>query len=91
MSEVKIAEAKKVKKIGCVVVSDKMNKSRVGKIERVVKHPVVGKYIRKSTRIMFHDEENTTKIGDEVLVEECRPMSANKSFRLHSIRKRAEV
>ena len=52
----------KQKAIKCRVVSDKMNKSRVGLHERLVKHPVYGKYIRKSTKYMFHDEENKTSL-----------------------------
>lgn len=75
----------KKKRIRCEVVSDKMTKSRVGALVRLVKHPVVGKYIKQTTRYMFHDESNQTRCGDEVLIEECRPMSARKSFMLVSV------
>ena len=60
----------------CTVVSDAMCKSRVGKVERLIKHPLVGKYVRRTTKIMFHDEENKSKKGDEVMIAPCRPRSA---------------
>ena len=69
----------------CVVSSDKMIKSRVGKAVRRVKHPLVGKYIKRTTKVMFHDEANETKIGDEVLVYATRPISAHKSYKLYTI------
>jgi len=74
----------------CVVVSDRMTKSRVGEIVRTIKHPVFEKYIKRTSRIMFHDEQNMTRIGDEVLIAECAPMSARKSFELVSLVKRVE-
>ena len=73
--------------IRCIVVSDKMNKTRVAKVERKVKHPVVGKYIKRTTKYFFHDEENTTKIGDKVLIAQVVPISKNKAFKLVSIEK----
>lgn len=79
---------RKVKR--CVVVSDRMMKSRVGEIVRTIKHPVFEKYIKRTSRIMFHDEQNSTRIGDEVLVAECAPKSANKTFELVSLVKRVE-
>ena len=78
----------KGKLIKCVVVSDKMQKSRVAKIERKVKHPKLGKVIKKTTKIMFHDENNTSHVGDHVVIRETRPLSANKSFELHEITKK---
>lgn len=74
----------------CVVVSDRMNKSRVGEIVRTIKHPIFEKYIKRTSRIMFHDEQNATRVGDEVLIAECAPMSARKSFELVSLVKRVE-
>ena len=62
----------------CKVVSDKMDKSCVGKVERRIKHPVVHKYITRSTKLMFHDEKNVCRIGDEVLITPCKPGSAIK-------------
>ncbi len=82
-------ELKRTKR--CVVVSDKMNKSRVGEIVRTIKHPVFEKYIKRTTRIMFHDEKNETLVGDQVLLRERAPMSAKKTFELVSIIKRQEV
>ena len=84
-------EEKKRKTKRCVVVSDRMNKSRVGEIVRTIKHPIVEKYIKRTSRIMFHDEGNQTRIGDEVVIAERAPMSARKSFELLSVVKRAEV
>lgn len=82
MAEEKQAKARALR---CIVVSDTNSKTRVGKIERMVKHKAVGKYIRRSTKVAFHDEENQTKVGDEVLVTPSRPLSATKRFRLLSI------
>lgn len=76
-------ETKKAhKEIRCVVTSDKMTKSRVGVVERLVKHPLAGKYIRRRTKLMFHDDTNQTRVGDEVIVRPARPMSARKKFTL---------
>ena len=68
-----------------VVVSDRMQKGITVKVERRVKHPVYGKYIRKSSKIHAHDEENTCRIGDTVTVIECRPLSKTKTWMLQSI------
>jgi small subunit ribosomal protein S17 len=73
---------KNVKEIRCVVTSDKMNKSRVGMLEQIVKHATYGKYIRRRTKLMFHDETNLSKIGDEVVVTQSRRLSARKKFTL---------
>jgi small subunit ribosomal protein S17 len=80
---------KTVKEIRCVVTSDKMTKSRVGVVERLVKHPLAGKYIRRRTKLMFHDDANTTRIGDEVIVSPSRPMSARKKFTLVRVVRKA--
>ncbi len=79
---------RKVKRV--VVVSDRMNKSRVGEIVRTIKHPVFEKYIKRTSRIMFHDEQNQTKLGDEVLIAECAPLSARKNFEFISVVKSVE-
>ena len=71
---------KKSKPIRCVVTSDKMDKSRVATLERLVKHPTYSKYIRRRTKLMFHDEKNTSKMGDAVLVMPSKPYSARKRF-----------
>ena len=64
------------------VVSDKMDKSITVQIERLVKHPVYGKYIRRSTKVHAHDENNECRMGDVVVVEQCRPLSKTKKWRL---------
>ena len=67
------------------VVSDKMNKTITVLIERRVKHPVVGKFITRSSKVHAHDEDNTCNIGDTVTVIECRPLSKTKTWMLKSI------
>lgn len=64
------------------VVSDKMDKTVTVLIERLVKHPVYGKYIRKSTKLHVHDEENVSRAGDVVVIKESRPFSKTKSWAL---------
>ena len=83
--QTKSAEETKHHLIKCVVTSDSMAKSRVARVERLVKHPRMGKYIRRNTKLMFHDEQNTSKVGDEVLVTPYRPMSARKRFNLYKV------
>jgi small subunit ribosomal protein S17 len=67
------------------VVSNKMDKSATVLIERRVKHPVYGKYIRRSTKLHIHDAENTCQEGDLVTIEQCRPLSKTKAWRLVEI------
>jgi small subunit ribosomal protein S17 len=67
------------------VISDKMNKTRTVLVERLVKHPKYGKFIRRSTKLHAHDEENRSREGDVVMIEECRPLSKTKAWRLHKI------
>ena len=62
------------------VVSDKMDKTVSVAVERLIKHPVYGKYIRRTTKVLAHDASNECKIGDRVSITECRPMSKNKSW-----------
>ena len=64
------------------VVSDKMNKSAVVLIERKVKHPIYGKFMKKSTKLHIHDENNECTVGDTVQISECRPISKTKSWKL---------
>jgi len=73
-----------------VVVSNKMNKSIVVEIKRKVKHPVYGKYINKTKKLMAHDEENSCNIGDTVRISATRPLSKNKTWRLVEIIERAK-
>ena len=72
-----------------VVVSNKMDKSIVVEIERREKHPIYGKFIKKTNRFMAHDEKNECNIGDTVRIMETRPMSKNKCWRLVEIIERA--
>ncbi len=64
------------------VVSSKMNKSIVVSVERLVKHPLYGKYFRKTSKFMAHDEENQCQVGDTVKIVETRPLSKLKRWRL---------
>lgn len=68
-----------------VVVSNKMEKSITVLINRQVKHPLYGKFIKKSRKMHAHDEENTCNIGDQVTIAECRPISKTKTWVLKSI------
>lgn len=63
-----------------VVVSDKQDKTVVVSVERQVMHPVYKKFVKKSKKYAAHDENNQYKIGDRVSIEECRPISKNKSW-----------
>jgi len=64
------------------VISSKMDKTVTVQIERKVSHPLYQKYVRRSTRISAHDEKNECNEGDLVMIEQCRPLSKNKSWRL---------
>jgi small subunit ribosomal protein S17 len=67
------------------VVSDKMQKTITVLVERRVKHPLYGKFVRRSTKLHAHDEDNTCRAGDTVMVEQCRPLSKSKCWRLVKI------
>ena len=67
------------------VVSNKMDKTITVLVERVVKHPIYGKYIKRSTKMMAHDEQNICHEGDIVAITSCRPMSKHKTFKLVSV------
>ena len=73
-----------------VVASNKMNKSIVVTIERKVKHGLYGKFIKKTSRFVAHDEENTCNEGDTVRIMETRPLSKSKNWRLVEILERAK-
>ena len=73
-----------------VVVSNKMDKSIVVKVERKVKHPLYGKFVKKSTKFMAHDEKNECNIGDTVRIMETRPLSKNKCWRVVEIVEKAK-
>lgn len=67
------------------VISDKMDKTITVLIERKVKHPLYGKFMKKSTKLHVHDENNECGMGDVVQIKECRPMSKSKSWALVKI------
>lgn len=81
--------AKRKEFIG-TVVSDKMDKTVVVMVETLVKHPLYGKYIKRRKKYMAHDEKNECRIGDKVLIEETRPLSRRKRWRVKEILERGK-
>ena len=75
-------EQKTVRKVFGRVVSNGADKTVSVSIERVVRHPVYGKYIRRTSKVMAHDEDNACQLGDRVAITECRPLSKRKSWRV---------
>ncbi len=73
-----------------VVVSNKMQKTISVSVERRVKHPIYGKFVKKSTKFLAHDENNDSNIGDTVRIMETRPLSRNKRWRLVEVLERAK-
>jgi len=71
------------------VVSNKMDKTVSVAIERLIKHPVYGKYIRRTGKVLAHDAENECKAGDRVAITECRPISKNKSWSVVNVVERS--
>ena len=76
-------------KVG-VVVSDKADKTVVVRVDRIVRHKMYKRYVRKAATFMAHDEENAAKVGDTVEIVESRPLSARKRWRLRRIVKRGQ-
>jgi small subunit ribosomal protein S17 len=85
------AQAKVARTVEGKVVSNKAEKTISVMVERRVKHPLYGKFIRKSTKFLAHDENNECGEGDTVQIEECRPLSKNKSWRLVKVVEKAIV
>jgi small subunit ribosomal protein S17 len=75
-------EQKKVRTLQGMVISDKMNKTITVLLERQVKHPLYKKYIKRSTKLHVHDENNECSVGDKIAIRACRPISKTKSWRL---------
>lgn len=73
-----------------LVVSDKMDKTIVVSVERKVKHPLYGKFIKRTTKFKAHDEENSCGVGDTVVIMETRPLSKSKRWRLVEILEKAK-
>ena len=71
------------------VVSNKMQKTIAVEIERLEKHPTYGKYIRRTTKLLAHDEKNESREGDTVTISPCRPLSRRKSWKLVKVLERA--
>ena len=84
-------EIVKNKTVTGTVISSKMDKTISVCIERTVKHPLYGKYIRRSTKVMVHDEVNECNEGDVVIIESSRPLSKNKSWRLQKDLSKAQI
>ena len=84
-------EAGKLRTLTGTVVSDKMDQTISVAVPRVVKHPVYGKYLRRTTKLLVHDQDNAGKQGDVVSITECRPVSKRKSWRLVEVLERAEA
>ncbi|ANO50640.1 MAG: 30S ribosomal protein S17 [Woeseia sp.] len=90
MSEAaKPADAKIKRTVTGRVVSNKMDKTVSVYIERVIKHETYGKYIRRSSKVLAHDESNDCNEGDRVAISECRPMSKRKAWQVVNIIERA--
>ena len=71
------------------VVSDKMDKTVSVAVERLIKHPMYGKYIRRTTKVLAHDASNECKQGDRVAISECKPISKNKAWAVVNVVERA--
>ena len=81
------ARSKRKQRVG-IVVSDSMNKTIVVRLDRSAKHPVYNRIMAKSSKVMAHDEKKEAKVGDKISIEETRPLSKNKRWRLVEILKK---
>jgi small subunit ribosomal protein S17 len=84
-------KARRKRELVGIVVSNKMDKTCVVQVVRRYKHPKYKKYVHERTRYKAHDEENTTNIGDKVIIVESRPLSRDKRWRLQKVLERAEA
>jgi small subunit ribosomal protein S17 len=82
-------EAKGARTLTGRVVSDKMQKTIAVEIERLIKHPMYGKYVRRTTKLLAHDENGESHVGDLVTITPCRPLSRRKSWRLLEVVEKA--
>ncbi len=85
-----MSEEKKIRLVTGRVISDKMDKSITVLVERKVEHPIYKKYVKRSTKLHAHDEENTCNVGDIVNITSTRPMSKTKSWKLVDVVTRAK-
>jgi small subunit ribosomal protein S17 len=84
-----LRETTRKERVG-TVVSSKMNKSITVAVRRQIQHPIYGKFIKKTTKLMAHDENNDANEGDTVRIKETRPLSKNKRWRLDEVIERAK-
>ncbi|MDX1347107.1 MAG: 30S ribosomal protein S17 [Thiomicrorhabdus chilensis] len=84
-------QEKKARTMQGVVVSNGMEQSIVVRTDRFIKHPKYKKFVRKSTKVMAHDSENICGVGDSVTIQECKPLSKNKSWTLVSVDEKAKI
>lgn len=89
MSEAQEVNVRRRKSLSGLVVSDKMDKTIVVQIDRMVMHPTYKKFVKQRVTYKAHDERNDAKVGDTVLIEECRPLSKQKRWRMKSVTTRA--
>jgi small subunit ribosomal protein S17 len=84
-----VKTSRKTTKVG-LVTSNASDKSVVVKVENLIMHPLYSKFVRTSSKFMAHDEENACNEGDRVLIEECRPLSKRKRWRVRKVIERAQ-
>jgi small subunit ribosomal protein S17 len=87
--EAKVAPERGRRTVSGRVISDKMDKTVSVSVERLIKHPVYGKYIRRTTKVLAHDERNECKAGDRVTISECKPLSKRKAWQVVRVEERA--
>lgn len=87
--EVRAAGAKGKRTVVGRVVSDKMDKTVSVMVERLTRHPDYGKYVRRTSKVLAHDQDNDCKLGDLVAIKECRPVSKKKAWQVVSVIERA--
>ena len=86
--ERQVSRSARKERIG-IVIGDRMDKTILVAVQRQIKHPICGKFIKKTTKLMAHDERNDAKRGDSVRIMETRPLSKNKRWRLAEVIERA--
>ena len=86
--ERQVSRSARKERIG-IVIGDRMDKTILVAVQRQIKHPIYGKFIKKTTKLMAHDERNDAKRGDSVRIMETRPLSKNKRWRLTEVIERA--
>lgn len=91
MSENQVSADKAARTLTGRVVSNKMDKTITVAVERLVKHPSYSKYVRRTTKLLAHDENNECKEGDTVAIAQCRPLSRRKSWTLVRVVERAPI